>query len=317
MKTEQEKDEQLIRWLEGDLSGAELAAFESSPEFNDYKKIVDASSDLTYPTMDEKAVFQNIQAQIADHKSQSNSENQVIQKKKKTAKVVSFNKWILAIASIAVLAFAVVTLLPNSTTIDSSIGQHVAHTLPDGSEINLNGNSTIEYKDNFAKNRVLELDGEAFFDVKKGDRFAVQTDEGTISVLGTSFNVFSRDDLFIVSCKSGKVKVESNSQSFILEKGDRVRILGGTSKGKEKIETNKIANWINGESYFSSGLLSEVVLSLSSIYEVNINLPSQYQNKKFTGSFIHNDLNKALKMVFSPMEISYSLSENGEVILGE
>ena len=317
MNTEQEKDEQLIRWLEGDLSGAELAAFESSPEFKDYQRIAEESGNLPYPTMDENAVFKGIKAKISEKENIKEAKVASLNDNNQSSKVIPLKKWILAIASIAVLALAVTVLLPSSTSLQSEVGQFMSHTLPDGSEININGNSQIKYNDNFEKNRTLELDGEAFFSVKKGETFTVKTNKGTVAVLGTSFNIFSRNDLFVVSCKTGKVKVESHDKSYILQKGDAVRIENGTSKGKESILLSKIASWIEGESYFSSASLEEVTLSMSSIYDVNIHMPSKYRNKRFTGSFMHNDIEKALKMVFSPMEISYSRADNGDVVLGE
>ena len=304
MKSEEEKDEQLIRWLEGELSGQELSAFEESGEFDDYKKIIDEADGLSFPTMDEDVVFSNIKKKIA----QGNS------KGKKNGKVIPLRRWSIAIASVAILALAVWSVLPGSINVSAGIGQFVSHTLPDGSEIKLNGNSVVDYKEGFEKNRNLYLEGEAFFEVKKGKTFAVETDMGVVKVLGTSFNVFARNDIFVVSCKTGKVEVSTKNQSYILQKGDRVKVENNKAHGKDTIDINKIGSWVDGESYFSESTLEEVVLSLSSIYESEIELPEVYKLKRFTGSFVHNDYKKALKMVFSPMEISYQVDEKGKVV---
>lgn len=307
MKKEEEKDEQLIRWLAGELTGQELSTFEERAEFNDYKKIVDGVDDLTYPEMDEKAVFSQIQKRISTKPSIKN----------KGTKVIPMKRWILAIASVAVLALAFLFLLPGSVNVASGVGQFVSHTLPDGSEIELNGNSELEYKNDFANNRVLHLTGEAFFKVKKGESFKVNTDEGIVSVLGTSFNVFVRDEILVVSCKTGKVQVDASNQSLVLEPGDKVRIEKNQSRGKESMDPEKIGTWVDGESYFSGASLEEVILSLSSVYNTEINLPEIYHSERFTGSFVHNDFKKALKMVFSPMEISYSLDDRGKVVFND
>ena len=307
MKTEEEKDEQLIKWLEGELSGSELSAFESSAEFDDYNRIINTTDQISYPKMDEEKAFSNIQSKISSNSRTAKPET----------KVIPLKRWILAIASIAVLAFAVISILPNSVNVTSDVGQFVAHTLPDGSEVNLNGNSQINYKNNFEDKRILQLQGEAFFDVQKGESFEVETDIGTVSVLGTSFNVFSREGIFVVACKTGKVKVEAESNSYVLEKGENIRIEKGSTEGKGIIEDSKIGNWVNGETYFSKASLREVVLSLSSVYNSDILLPSSLQNEKYTGSFVHNDFQKALKMVFSPMGISYSIDDQGNVLFSE
>jgi ferric-dicitrate binding protein FerR (iron transport regulator) len=304
MDAEQAYSEQMIRWLEGDLSGDELSAFEASQEFKDYSKIMDASESISFPIMDEVEVFSAIQEKIA----QSNAV-------KKPSKVISIKKWAASIAAIAILAFAVVSLLPSTVQISSGVGQFVSHSLPDGSEININGKSKIKYKENFNEDRVLHLEGEAFFNVKKGKSFVVETDEGSVSVLGTSFNVLSRNGYLIVSCKTGKVKVETENNSVILKQGERVRIENKLFNGKELIENSKIGTWINGESYFSNSNLELVVLSMTSVYDTEIKLPSQYAKERFTGSFVHGDLNKALKMVFSPMGISYSMDDSGKILI--
>lgn len=308
MKTEEEKDKQLIRWLEGELSGEELAAFEASEEFEDYQQIIDGTNALSYPTMNESEVFEKIQNKIS---------NPLRKKSSPSPKVITLRRWFLAAAAIAVLALAVTTLLPSKINVSSDVGQYVTHTLPDGSEIDLNGKSRIAYNDNFQKERILSLNGEAFFKVKKGESFIVQTEEGTVEVLGTSFNVFVRDNFFIVSCKTGKVQVKAHDKSYILEKGDRVSIEDGQSTGKEAADIEEIGSWVDGVSYFSDARLEEVILSLTSIYDVDITLPEEHRTRRFRGSFVHNDIKKALKMVFSPMEIPYSLDDQGRVTFND
>lgn len=65
-------------------------------------------------------------------------------------------------------------------------------TLPDGSSVQLNANSSLCYPSNFGKGmREVELDGEAFFDIAhdKQHPFIVHTHEMDIQVTGTRFNV--------------------------------------------------------------------------------------------------------------------------------
>ena len=303
MNAEEEKEERLIQWLEGNLSGEELSIFETNSEFKDYKKIIDATDDITYPKMEEDSAFEEIKRKLSS--------------KNKAAKIIQLRRFIIAIASLFILTLAIITLLPKSINVASGVGEFVETTLPDGSKVNLNGNSKIEYQKNFISDRIIHLEGEAFFDVQKGETFAVKTDKGVITVLGTSFNIFSREDILIVSCKTGKVKVEANNQSFILQPSEGIRIKNESSEGKEYYDTTKIGSWTKGEFYFSRSTLAEVVLSLSSLYDIKINLPSQYQNKRFTGSIVHDDFNKALKMVFSPMGIQYSVDDNGNIVFSD
>ena len=68
--------------------------------------------------------------------------------------------------------------------------------LPDGSAVTLNANSKLQYYTHSA--RKVWLEGEAFFEVKKipetAEPFQVVTNDLTITVLGTTFNVNSRNE---------------------------------------------------------------------------------------------------------------------------
>ncbi len=84
--------------------------------------------------------------------------------------------------------------------------------LADGSTISLDRNSRISYPENFdSKERVVQLHGEAFFDIAKDPRrpFIIFANKTVVKVLGTSFRVKAYDDSakVIVSVKSGKVSV--------------------------------------------------------------------------------------------------------------
>ena len=72
MNTKKEYNEQMIRWLEGELQGKELSEFEASSEFQEYKKIIDATDELNYPKMDESAVFDTIQNRITNNRKKTN-----------------------------------------------------------------------------------------------------------------------------------------------------------------------------------------------------------------------------------------------------
>ena len=89
--------------------------------------------------------------------------------------------------------------------------------LSDGSAITLDPFSSIKYPENFiGKERVVFLEGAAFFDIEKDTMhpFSIYTNEIITQVLGTSFTVkaFKNDDEFEVIVKTGKVAVFANTQ---------------------------------------------------------------------------------------------------------
>lgn len=102
------------------------------------------------------------------------------------------------------------------TVIAAPLGSTSHVILPDASEVWLNAGSRITYSNNFnSGNRKIKLDGEAFFDVKKGSvPFLVITSDISIRVMGTRFNVKAYpDDMAIeTTLESGKLIIEKRNQ---------------------------------------------------------------------------------------------------------
>ena len=97
-------------------------------------------------------------------------------------------------------------------------GQRMSVTLSDGTQVQLNGNSRIEYPVIFSrKQRNVKLSGEAFFEVKHDERhpFIVETVASKVEVLGTRFNVYADEasEYFSTTLVDGKVKVTTNDET--------------------------------------------------------------------------------------------------------
>lgn len=99
--------------------------------------------------------------------------------------------------------------------------------LPDGSSVVLNASSELRWNNDFdgARQRIVELSGEGFFDVVHldGKSFKVRTGSMDVNVLGTQFNLETRRDYTNVFLKEGKVVLETeNLQTIEMEPGDLV-----------------------------------------------------------------------------------------------
>lgn len=298
------KDETfLARWVANDLSKEELEDFQNSEEYHTFQKINEASQALKAPEFNNTSVFSNIE------------ENTF--KKKKEVKVVKLiPNWAYgAVASIALLFSFFYFNNNTATTLSSEYGKLLTVTLPDNSIAQLSANSSISYNENNWDNqRELSLTGKAYFEVEKGKTFTVNTSEGKVTVLGTKFTVNATNNFFEVQCYEGKVKVTSkNTNTAILTKGKAFRIYNNTN---EEWTFNKATpSWLNGESEFNNTPLSQVIIALEKQYNLKIDTNNINLNKRFTGTFTHKDVNIALKTVFAPMKISYTLAKNSSVIL--
>ena len=116
---------------------------------------------------------------------------------------------------------------------------------PDGSVAFLNHNSSIAYENEFNP-RNVNLQGEAFFTVTKGESpFIVTTELGNITVLGTEFNVKSNEDELDVEVEHGEVKVKTKEAENKIGRGKSAKYKKGNSKIKIGKAQLKFKLWLN------------------------------------------------------------------------
>jgi len=192
-------------------------------------------------------------------------------------------------------------------------GQHVEYTLPDGSEMKVNADSKVSYSaSSFAKKRVLELNGEVFFSVQKGQPFVVKTHLGTVEVLGTTLNVFARGKEFNVSCLTGKVKVTVGEQSVTILPGEKVEWVDGVLQKSNIDNSEKVAGWVRGEFSFDNIPLISIFDEIERQFNVRITAKG-IENRFYTGTFTNTNLTEVLEMVCSPMNLDYEIKNGNKI----
>lgn len=299
MKNEHTDDTFLSRWLNNDLTNDELVSFQKTDAYKEYQKIIDATKNFNAPDFNKEAVFAKI-------KQQTN--------KTKVKKLVP-NWMYAAAASIAILISTVFYLTSSKEMFSTSFGEQLAVVLPDGSEVLLNSKSSLSYKksDWFDGKRTLQLNGEGYFKVKKGSKFSVNSENGSVSVLGTQFNVKTNPSYFEVLCYEGKVQVKNNEETAILTQGLSFRKIGENSSEKGTFISSK-PNWINGESSFNNAPLQYVLDELEKQYQVKISSSNIDVNTLFTGTFTNKNLDLALQTICVPLSIQFKITDDKVVL---
>jgi transmembrane sensor len=154
--------------------------------------------------------------------------------------------------------------------------------LPDSTQVWLNGNSYLEFPDEFSdKKREVFLSGEAWFDVRHADEipFIIHTGKITTTVLGTSFNIKAYPYLktVMISVSKGKVRVSREDHIVaVLEKGQQVRVSNVDSMITQKnIDVGNIAFWQQGYVSYDDEKIGEIVQDLEHLNNVVITVTDQ------------------------------------------
>ncbi|MBO6494717.1 MAG: FecR domain-containing protein [Roseivirga sp.] len=252
-------------WLEGKISSQEAKE--------------KAKNDLQFESLDKfvsKAKQLNIPDGISKAEAWSKLESRI--SKTYSPKVISISRrsWVIGIAASFILAIGAFFILKQNTnqiTIETSLAEVRTVELPDGSTVYLNAESSVSFSEKgWATARKVILTGEAFFEVKRGRSFTVETTNGLVQVLGTSFNVRSRANLLQVACKTGKVRVatkdESNEQ--YLTAGMAVNVENGSISEILEIRVDRIDSWRNGQYDYESIPLEQVLNEVKRLYKVEI-----------------------------------------------
>lgn len=193
--------------------------------------------------------------------------------------------------------------------VSSLAGSHVTHVLPDESQIVLNAASQITYrKRQYQSKRNIQLDGEAFFEVKKGAPFTVETDLGSVKVWGTSFNVFARDSIFDVKCFTGKVEVDVPGKELVfLTPGQQYGYVFGRNTQTGSFDPDREEDWRSGLIKVNAQPLRNVFAELERQYDVNITFGEEAGAKRYTGFYQLKQLDSALYHICWPMQLEYQI----------
>ena len=250
-------------------------------------------------------------------------------------KTLRWRTWIryaAAIAAVLTVAGLSVWHLPAAFQPDwqrlaTAEGEIRELVLPDSSRVWLNGNSVLEYPEQFGQdNRRLRLSGEAYFEVAK-DRhrpFRVSSRDMEVLVLGTKFNFRSThtENTVEVSLLEGEVKATGTHEegAITLSPGQKVELDKGTGKMKVK-DTNALldAVWHSDMVKLQNADIHQIAQLIERIYQVKVILSPEVE----TVSTYSGELKKKgtatdmLDILKHTLHIRYEMQEDRILILPE
>lgn len=298
-------EEFIARWMSGDESAEAQKAFEAHPDYGYYTRIKKASEQLSFSDFDQEKAFDTIQK-----KTQQN----VIPLNAPTKS--NLWKYVMTTAAAVVLLFIGIFFSSKNASYAINAGEQLAVQLPDKSEVLLNGNSRVTFsKKNWKEDRVVDLEGEGYFKVEKGEKFTVNSQLGKVQVLGTQFTVNALGDSFIVKCFEGRVGVTAGKHYREITRGMAIQVR------KSQVDAWTFVadapSWVtNATSKYRKIKVSELITALQRQYDVEIlGLETVDQAAIFTGSFPNNDLKEAANVIFKTLDVNYKLESNSKIII--
>jgi len=242
----------------------------------------------------------------------------VTRKEEKDGKIIpikakKFRSWRgIAAAVVALMVTSWILtywIQPRAIIVESTFDQMHEIVLPDGSLVTLNGNSKIEYFPEWTEGqlRKVKLWGEAFFKVEKkpasNAKFQVITEDLTVEVFGTAFNVNTRQESSEVFLKEGEVRLRlknSDTPEIRLQPGE---VITYSYKKKLLVEPQQVdqvleISWKDGYLTFKDTPLIKILEELfaTSNFEFEIKDKS-LEPREFSVTLDNKDIEKALELL--------------------
>lgn len=241
-------------------------------------------------------------------------------------------KYAATVAAIVLVSVFVWKLTTSSdeaislTTIDAPKGARTSITLPDSSRVWLNAESRITFDQKFGiGNRDLTLEGEAYFDVKKGEvPFQVHTASYDVRVLGTAFNVkvYPDDDMTSTTLIHGSLKVsrtdaKGNQEEVLLHPNERI-VLKGTASDRlsnpivheKNIDALAEADWKNGWLSVRGESLAQLAKKIERLYNVTIEFKDEnMKSYRYSGRIQEFSLEQVLHALALTSPVRFEIRE--------
>jgi transmembrane sensor len=191
--------------------------------------------------------------------------------------------------------------------------------LEDGSEVILNANSSLKVRKQLNGPREVWLEGEAFFSVAKkqdGARFVVHTDNVSVEVLGTKFNVNSRRKETEVVLKEGSIRLTSDLpeviETLLMKPGDLVSLSDHDAAFRMKtVQPDRYSAWRNNVMVFEDAPLSVVAREIEDYYGMPVEIADKELMKSaLTGTLPNNNLGIVLKSLSASLKLTVTRKDD-------
>lgn len=194
--------------------------------------------------------------------------------------------------------------------IATGMGEHSRVTLPDGTALTLNAQTTVWFNFRDGK-RCANVDGEAYFEVARDEEhpFVVEAGEANVACLGTAFNVrnYADENNVSVVLSNGKVRVSAHEADVTMEPDSRVVMdRKSLALSKHTVKASDYTAWLNGEVKYNNQTLEDIAAELSRNYNISMVITSdELKHERFNGYLGRSSLRNILDVLCLASNMSY------------
>lgn len=191
--------------------------------------------------------------------------------------------------------------------------------LEDGTNVWLNAASKLRFPTAFGDDiRVVEVEGEAYFEVTEDQRrpFRVKTNQQTITVLGTSFNVkgYPDEPHMTTTLLTGSVKIADNRQpeTYTLTPGQQIRLEEDGSAKIFNVDPSDALAWKEGLFKFDGIGIEEALRQFARWYDVDIQYEGEIPSAELFGETSRKENARQALEMLSFFGLRYQIVNDGQ-----
>lgn len=303
--------EQVKQWLAADPG--------NQAYYDELKKVWDTSLQLaSISTVDENKAWQRFRQRIHQAENDGSFNRSFSSAPKSRFSWMRVAASVVLVAALAVLGYWIYDSRTPEQLLAKTTDTVINDTLPDGSVVTLNKTSSLSYPSRFGgRKRQVTLKGEAFFHVvpDKTKPFIISVNDVEITVVGTSFNVRSENDLTAVIVETGIVKVTHKGKTVELHANEQIAVTTADSLNKEPV-TDKLYNYYRTKEFVCDDTpLWKLVEVLNEAYRSNIVIGRpELRDLRINVSLYNESLDRVLELISLTLGVKINKTA-GQVII--
>ncbi len=311
--------DQLSKYISGEMNDEEKIGFEKNiAEDAEYQALLALTQQDLHAVHEFQTKEMNFNPNLAWKKLDSrikhweNEQSLRVKRPNLFLRIARVAAVVLAFVALSVTAYLILDPDKGQEIVVSSLHeQGKILKLSDGTTVELNAGAEIKFPKQFKGNkRMISFQGEGFFTVTPNPEkpFIINTANAKVTVLGTSFNVNSNEQITEVLVSSGKVSLSGlkmDPDNLILQKGDLGTLLNNQLIRSTQTDANYLS-WKTQQMIFNETPLSEVLDVVEKTYNVEIKTTENISDKLLlTSTFDREDLEIILESISKTFNLTY------------